>query len=115
MKKSIWCTFRIPGVHYWPNAKNYLQYPHRHLFHFRVEMSVTDSDREFEFIAFGRNLQYQTERGIFGTEPVTFSCETIAEKVVRHLIEVFGDRDYTVEVSEDGENGATISRNCSTC
>lgn len=117
MTRTVWATFRTPGIHFWPEATNYLREPHRHLFHFRVEISVTHGDREIEFIDLGELLSMWVNEQVleFGYDAVPLSCEQMAEMIIEHLVEVYGDRDYKVEVSEDGENGATVSRLCCTC
>ena len=52
-KKYIWVTFRKEGMHRYPAAEydkslktgdeydvSFLQYPHRHMFHFKVKIQV---------------------------------------------------------------------------
>ena len=114
MRTSIWCTFQVSGVHCWPGAPNYLQFPHRHLFHYRVEMSVWHDDREVEFIQWKDELaQFVRTEVLF--DSVFMSCEQLAKNMITHLLLVYGERDYVVEVSEDGENGAKVSRDSGTC
>ena len=114
MKTAIWVTFQVKGIHRWKDAKNYLRHPHRHMFHFRVETSVTHDDREIEFIDLKEDLMDVASTRIFPGWTVTTSCEAAAKEMVAYLKANYGDRDYTVEVSEDGENGAKVSCNCST-
>ena len=50
--KKIFVTFQKEGIHKYPNAPDgveFLQYPHRHMFHFRVEIDVFHNDRDIEF------------------------------------------------------------------
>ena len=108
MKTSIWVTFQVEGLHHWPNAGDYLLHPHRHVFHFRVETTVEHDNREIEFITFKRELKKQAERIVSPGYVVPYSCEEIAKHLILYMKNVYGDRDYTVEVSEDGENGATV-------
>ncbi len=62
--KMIWVTFRKEGIHKYPAAAtdpnlatgdeydvSFLATPHRHIFHFRVWLSVTHNDRDVEFIS----------------------------------------------------------------
>jgi len=116
MKQQIYVTVQAAGVHYWPTAgqdsKNhaYLGHLHRHIFTIKVVMSVTHNNRDIEFLDlkdkiyvalacyYPRN-ETKTEFD-FGTE----SCEQIAIKLRNEF-----DADL-VEVSEDGENGAIISK-----
>ena len=63
--RMIWVTFRKEGVHCYPAAATdpklatgdeydvaFLANKHRHIFHFRVWISVTHNDRDIEFIQF---------------------------------------------------------------
>jgi len=67
--KMIWVTFRKEGIHCYPAAAtdpnlasgdaydvSFLPNPHRHIFHFRVWISVQHNDRDIEFIQFKRWL-----------------------------------------------------------
>jgi hypothetical protein len=69
-KRSIWVTFQKEGIHKYPAALedpklatgdeydvSFLGYPHRHMFHFKVQIEVFHDDREIEFIQFSRWLQ----------------------------------------------------------
>ncbi len=69
-KRSIWVTFTKEGIHKYPAALNdpelatgdeydvsFLGYPHRHTFHFKVQIQVTHNDRDIEFIQFKRWLE----------------------------------------------------------
>ena len=62
-KRMIWVTFRKEGIHKYPAALtdpslatgdeydvSFLGYPHRHIFHFKVGITVTHNDRDIEFI-----------------------------------------------------------------
>ena len=68
-KRSIWVTFTKEGIHKYPAALedpalatgdeydvSFLGYPHRHTFHFKVQIQVTHNDRDIEFIQFKRCL-----------------------------------------------------------
>lgn len=103
-KMFVYCKFQIEGIHYWPEATNYLKHPHRHMFHFEVKVQTIE-DRQIEFIELGQELlKYMKppwER--------TVSCEQLAGNVVDHLKMRHGfDRIYIVDVSEDGENGVLV-------
>ena len=69
-KRMIWVTFRKEGIHKYPAALedpalatgdeydvSFLGYPHRHIFHFKVGITVTHNDRDIEFIQFKRWLE----------------------------------------------------------
>ena len=59
-QKFIFVTFQKEGIHKYPDAPagvEFLKYPHRHMFHFRVEIEVFHDDRDIEFILFKRELE----------------------------------------------------------
>jgi hypothetical protein len=114
----VFCTFRVPGFHCWPDAPEhygYLRNLHRHEFHFRIEVKVGDPDREIEFIAFKNECvnrvadAFSTEDELFDGVAVNFggrSCEMIAV-ALHNVLYAVGYHDVVmIEVSEDGENGA---------
>lgn len=111
---SIWVKFQKEGIHRYPDALNnpeladvkFLGYPHRHIFHFHVEIEVFHGDREIEFILFKRELE-----ALYGEKTLEIdykSCEMLATDVVNYLLAKYPERSVTVTVSEDGENGATV-------
>ena len=108
MKKSkmIWVTFQKEGIHKYPEAPEgveFLKYPHRHMFHFRVEMEVFHDDRDVEFILLKRELEALYSEG---TLQLDFkSCEMMADDLYEYLEDKYEGRDIVIEVSEDGENG----------
>ena len=68
-KRMIWVNFTKEGIHKYPAALedpslatgdeydvSFLGYPHRHIFHFKVAITVTHNDRDIEFIQFKRWL-----------------------------------------------------------
>lgn len=106
LSKQVIVRLQVEGIHNWEtcdiNEVMFLKYPHRHIFHIELAKSVEDSDREIEIIMLKRHI-----KNYLGEEPVKFrskSCEMIAED----LLNVF-DADYVI-VTEDGENGAKISK-----
>ena len=120
LKSKIWVTFQREGVHLYPAAASdsklatggwddvsFLGVPHRHIFHFRVEIEVFHDDRDIEFIQFKRWLER-----LYGEDAVLDlnhkSCEMIADDLAEQINARYPGRDMTITVSEDGENGATI-------
>jgi hypothetical protein len=111
---TVWASIKVEGFHCWPGAipaVAFLADSHRHLFGVRVEMPVTHTDRDREFILLGREVKrYLLSRfgtGDGGAEPCEFgarSCEAIAKELLDHFGAV------SVEVDEDGENGARVRR-----
>ena len=117
--KMIWVTFRKEGIHKYPAALDdpklktgdeydvsFLGYPHRHIFHFRVWISVEHSDRAIEFIQFKRWLENLYNQGTLQLDYK--SCEMMAENLYEQIAAKYPSREVWIEVSEDGENGALI-------
>ena len=108
--KTIFVTFQKEAIHKYPAAKDmpgieFLAYPHRHIFHFRVEVDVKHDDRDIEFILFKRELE-----AVIDYELKNMSCEMMANIFVDYIQSTYPDRTYiSVTVSEDGENGATVT------
>jgi len=119
--KMIWVTFRKEGIHKYPAALtnpnlatgdeydvSFLGYPHRHIFHFRVWLSVTHNDRDVEFIQFKRWLEqlYSSTQGVLSLDHK--SCEMMSDELYDTISQKYPDREVWIEVSEDGENGSFI-------
>jgi hypothetical protein len=126
--RQIWITFRKEGIHCYPAAAtdpllntageydvSFLANPHRHIFHFRVSIDVFHNDRDIEFIQFKRWLEnlYSGNHANNGSvlELDWKSCEMIADDLYIQIAERYPDRNVVIEVSEDGENGCSISYN----
>ena len=107
-QKFIWVTFQKEGIHKYPDAPEgveFLKYPHRHIFHFKVELEVFHDDRDVEFILFKRELE---KLFTDGTVQLDYkSCEMIADDLAFYIQAKYPKRDLVITVSEDGENGAT--------
>jgi len=108
---TVWAKATGPGFHYWsdaPDNRDYLRDRHRHLFHLMAEVEVTHDDRDVEF----HDLQ-DAIRAWWGPDALDLgptSCESIARSLAGHLAGL-GMRVVSVEVAEDGENGATLRFN----
>ena len=117
---NIWVTFTKEGIHKYPAALtdpklatgdeydvSFLGYPHRHIFHFKVEIEVFHDDRDIEFIQFKRWLEnlYAT-----GTLELDYkSCEMICDDLAKQINNKYPNRKLNITVSEDNENGATCT------
>ena len=105
--KQIFVTFQKEGIHQYPGAPagvEYLQYPHRHIFHFEVSIDVFHNDREIEFILFKNELEnLYTESTL---ELDYKSCEMMADELSEYIYDKYPRRNFVITVSEDGENGA---------
>lgn len=122
--RQIWVTFQKEGVHLYPAAKDdpalatggwddvgFLGYAHRHIFHFRVSIDVFHDDRDIEFIQFKRWLE-----SLYGDNVISLnhkSCEMIAEDLANQIHNKYPNRNITISVAEDNENGAEMSFNAS--
>ena len=120
--RQIWVTFRKEGVHCYPAAAtdpqlatgdeydvSFLANPHRHIFHFRVWIDVFHNDRDIEFIQFKRWLENLYKDGVLQLDYK--SCEMIADDLYVQIAARYPSRCVIIEVSEDGENGCSISYN----
>jgi len=106
-QKFIWVTFQKEGIHKYPDAPKgveFLRYPHRHIFHFRVELEVFHDDREVEFILFKRELENLYSNDILQLDYK--SCEMMADDLANYIQLNYPNRDLVISVSEDNENGA---------
>jgi len=118
-KRMIFVTFQKEGIHKYPAASedpklktndeydvSFLGYPHRHMFHFKVEIEVFHNDRDIEFIQFKRWLE-----NLYSNKTLELdfkSCEMISDDLYEVIATRYPKRDIKITVSEDGENGATI-------
>ena len=109
IKKWIEVTFQKDGIHMYPLAPEgveFLRFPHRHMFYFRVKVEVFHDDRDIEFILFKRDLE-----DLYNNQTLQLdhkSCEMMADDVIRYIQNAYPGRDVTVSVFEDNENGAIL-------
>jgi len=115
----IWVKFQKEGIHCYPAAAtdpklatgdeydvSFLATPHRHIFHFQVNIQVFDDDRDIEFIQFKRWLEKCYSNGTL--ELNHKSCEMIARELNTTITARYPGRQTLISVSEDDENGASI-------
>jgi hypothetical protein len=69
-------------------------------------MDVFHNDRDVEFILFKRELESLYGQGTLEVDYK--SCEMLAEDLIGYISKNYPNRKISVEVSEDGENGATL-------
>jgi hypothetical protein len=120
--RQIWVTFQKEGIHCYPAAAtdpllatgdyydvSFLGFPHRHIFHFRVSIDVFHNDRDIEFIQFKRWLEslYTGDQSVLQLDYK--SCEMIADDLYIQIASKYPSRNVTISVSEDNENGCTIT------
>ena len=109
VKKYIWVTFQKEGIHKYPDAPDevdFLRYPHRHIFHFKVEIEVHHDDRDIEFFIFKRWLESLYADNILQLDYK--SCEMISDDLARKIKDKYPGRRLAIDVSEDGENGCHV-------
>ena len=117
--KMIFVTFQKEGIHKYPAALtdpalatgdeydvSFLGYPHRHIFHFKVWISVTHDNRDIEFIQFKRWLEKLYAEGTLQLDYK--SCEMMSGDLFDTISNKYPGREVWIEVSEDGENGSLI-------
>ena len=118
-KRSIWVTFTKEGIHKYPAALDdpalatgdeydvsFLGYPHRHTFHFKLQIQVTHNDRDIEFIQFKRWLENLYKDDVLQLDYK--SCEMIADDLYTQINNKYPGRFVVIDVAEDGENGCQI-------
>lgn len=104
----IWVTFKLPGIHCYPNAPEdvaYLRSPHRHMFGFKVSIEVFHGDRELEFHQFKNWLVSLYQQGTL--ELNHKSCEMISDELAEHIVGKYPDRKIVITVDEDEECGSS--------
>ena len=115
-QRQIWITWQKEGIHKYPAALTdpaladvqFLGYPHRHQFHFRVWIDVFHNDRDLEFIQFKRWCEslYSGHGAVLSLDHK--SCEMMADDLYIQIATRYPGRVVHIEVAEDGENGALI-------
>jgi hypothetical protein len=120
--RTIFVRFQKEGIHKYPAAAtdpslatgdeydvSFLATLHRHIFHFEVTIEVFHNDRDLEFIQVKRWLENLYAGKIL--ELNHKSCEMMADDLYEVIATRYPDRNIIISVSEDNENGATISYN----
>lgn len=115
--KSIFVRFQKEGIHRYPAAAtdpalatgdwddvSFLAVPHRHMFHFEVQMEVYHDDRDVEFIQLKRWLERLFDDGTL--ELNHRSCEMLSDDLAEKIQERYKGRKLRIIVSEDNENGS---------
>ena len=118
-KRMIWVTFKKEGIHKYPAALDdpslatgdeydvsFLGYPHRHIFHFRVGITVTHNDRDIEFIQFKRWMENLYKEDVIQLN--NKSCEMIADNLAAEIQARYPGRYIKISVAEDNENGCEM-------
>jgi hypothetical protein len=108
MKKYVWCTLQLEGMHNWKNCNlddvMFLKNPHRHMFHFKCVKEVFHDDRDIEFIQFQRWILSLYSQGTLQND--FKSCEMMSDDLYIQIAKKYPGRKIEIDVSEDGENGS---------
>ena len=115
--KRIFVRFQKEGIHCYPAAADdptlatgewddvsFLAVPHRHMFHFEVQMEVYHDDRDVEFIQFKRWLERLFDQGTLKLDHK--SCEMLSDDLAKEILKHYHGRKLRIIVSEDNENGS---------
>ena len=108
---TIYVTTRFEGTHCYQDAPEevaFLRFPHRHIFGVRVEIEVRHDDREIEFILFKHFVEQLVQPYVGDNKAL--SCEMMAREVLNSIASRYPARFCSVEVNEDGENGAIVRK-----
>jgi hypothetical protein len=114
---SIYVKTHFIGFHHWPGAPqevSFLRNLHRHIFNVRVAVWVDHSNRDVEFFILKNKVTT-----IIGAKLLpllvstpSMSCEMMAEFLLDCLRKTETYKVRSVEVNEDGENGAVLEVTC---
>ena len=107
MKNYIWVKAQKEMVHNYPDAPeevDYLRNVHRHIFHFKVYISVEHDNRDIEFIMFKHFIEEQLE--YIKQKLLSKSCEMMAKFLAKKIQLEYPHREIMISVSEDNENGS---------
>lgn len=111
LTRQIWVTDSFSAQHRWKDCPYeevaFLRHWHRHIFQVKVTLNVSHDNRDLEFFMVKRLLKSILLRYEGGQHDL--SCEMMAEQIGCSLnTELHTDSVYSVEVSEDGENGSIV-------
>ena len=113
MRTFVYVTDSFAALHCWPDAPEnmkFLRHLHRHLFQVKIEVEVTDPDRQVEFLELKNRLNtiLNDLQQVLCYDDNTLSCEQMCAYIFRRFNEDWKLQLHSVEVSEDGENGAKM-------
>lgn len=112
-KQWVWVTFQRPGYHFYSEAGTrpdlqdvkYLAATHRHLFKFKLKLQVFHDDREVEFHQLLNYCESLFDKTININRQ---SVEMLANTLYTEVCKKYPNRDMIIDVSEDGECGASV-------
>jgi len=108
-KKYIYITSELEAFHKWkqaPEEVKFLRNLQRHRFIIKVGLQI-GKEREVEFFMVKWRLNTFLKNY---SRKIVGSCERIAESILEWCRKNYGkERNYFIEVSEDGENGVILT------
>lgn len=114
-KTRIKVSLVVPGLHLWKDNTTFLGKEHRHLFKITaISRLLNHDDREIEFFQLVKKIgavlyeHYPIDQDLNDGLTLWFggsSCEQIGKFLLTSIPEI-----SMIEISEDGENSAIISR-----
>ena len=102
---KIFVTTDFVAFHNWPGAPQeveFLRSLHRHIFRVKVVWKVEHDNRDLEFFIQKEKLNKFLQENFSNKNLIGVSCEMMANKIKTEF------NAESVEVSEDGENGAIV-------
>jgi hypothetical protein len=112
---SVIMTLQKELVHQWVDCDlegvEFLQHPHRHMFHIEAEVVVgkNDDSREIEIILCKRAIEKYIDDTYPDGNMKNTSCEVLAHNIGMFLHETYNSNWIRVKVLEDGENGSNCT------
>lgn len=109
MKSSIIVKTNFEGIHCHPKAVDdvdFLRQPHRHNFYITAKIGLKEGEAELEPTVIKRGIN-----SFLYSKPFTvqYSCVQMAKDIIGMLERTFGERNITVGVYEDNENGGKVT------
>ena len=106
----IWTIIKTQkeGYHFWgqaPEGVKFLRKMHRHIFWIELWIEQKHTKRDVEYILEKRKLERFLEKQHLEGR---FSCEDLADTILRHWKHLYPKRKIKVGVWEDNENGCLI-------
>jgi hypothetical protein len=105
----IFVTFKFEAVHSHldaPKEVYFLRQPHKHIFNVRVDIEIF-YDEDIKFIALKRFLEKLPIENDLNNQSCEMICDFFQEAINHQYNKTsLPNRFISIEVSEDGENGA---------
>ena len=116
MKMNIIINLQFEALHNWStipkeHSQQYLKQSHRHVFHCKIKIPVTHTNRNIEFIDHKHKIledlkmAFSVHKTIGMSNLGSASCEDLAQYFIDSWDAVYAS------VLEDGENGAEVYTN----